>query len=366
LFGLGSAEAKDKKPQVVVSPAQAKAFKADPSPKARPAALPAAPTAQTSAFASVDRQMEKFPIPNIGAGFYSPSELNEKDEKGRPKNEVVKQVLSQILTNYTSGMQPMFGSTFQGMTPDQFNSSEELQEYYKHFFTDQNPNQQQFKIDNKYLRDNKLCPVAMPPIDQFAGKDCDKSNRYRMDRMTCMVCNIYYEGLSEGLLGQIAIGDSVMTRLYNLGFPGQDRPIRGEPLGNPSESTVCNIVFDNTVTPKNRRVAQYSWTLENKSHVMQRSNKLESVVRAAYTALCTPPGTPGHSWSNYANMSLVNPGWMAFCPEQKGIGAHTFCRDPNSVKVNRNPSVVLAAERRLSSGEGAQSLDYLPPSSGVQ
>lgn len=143
------------------------------------------------------------------------------------------------------------------------------------------------------------------------------------DRLTCMACNLYFEARSESLKGQIAAGQTVMTRLFSNYAT--------------DKSTVCSIIWEK---------AQYSWTLQSvlpaRQRVMMDKKALKQVMTAATQALCR--GASGYS--NYYAWNTVYPKWAksGTCASTLvTLGAHNFCSI--NVKEKRPRTEVLMAER---------------------
>ncbi len=190
----------------------------------------------------------------------------------------------------------------------------------------------------EYTRNTQLCSTdfnAEEKARQLAGYNCNMQSN---DPLTAMTCNLYYEALGQPFEGMVAAGETVVTRLYNNGFPV-----------NGSTPTIKNIIYDyGMVTRGNRqvKVAQYSWTVENKNHEMSGGPALTEVVRAANEALCRPPGR----FSNYWNPSIASPAWGPACKGKTQIGAHLFCYSDAMRTVDRTAETIRNYQAQAEGG----------------
>jgi spore germination cell wall hydrolase CwlJ-like protein len=112
-----------------------------------------------------------------------------------------------------------------------------------------------------------------------------------------------FEAGNEPREGQMAVVQSVMTRAFSAPYP----------------DTVCKVVYQN-----NGKVAQYSWTFENKDHTLPGSPKLDELVRISMEGIKKGP----NGLTNYFAWRLVNPEWgrTGECARTTTrIGGHQFC-----------------------------------------
>lgn len=178
---------------------------------------------------------------------------------------------------------------------------------------------------------SEMCkyPVANAKKN-FAGHNCDERVN---DRMTCMVCNIYYEGNDEPPEGQVAIGRSSLRRLFSS-------------YANPGEG-LCKVVYRTTRSKRTGAiVAQYSWVHEKKNHVLKAGKALDRVVDSALKAFCAGPS----EFTNYFAPSIVDPPWnrtgeCATGPRKHypgPTGGHQFCTING--RINRSVAEVMASE----------------------
>ena len=144
-----------------------------------------------------------------------------------------------------------------------------------------------------------------------------------------MICNLYFEAAHEPDVGQVAVGNTVVTRLFNQGFPVSGKA-----------PTTCNIVWDRA-----KGTAQYSWTLESKSHAMTNSTTLARIAKNARTAMCSKPGTYTNYWSPSAMVPAYSkPSWADACQDKVTLGIQIFCRFPAQAAVTRSVRDVATAE----------------------
>lgn len=152
---------------------------------------------------------------------------------------------------------------------------------------------------------------------RLKGHRCNPNDK---DRLACMVCNLMYEAGNESREGQMAVARSVMTRAFSTKYP----------------DTVCKVVYQN-----NGRVAQYSWTFEDKDHTLPHSSKVDDLIKVAMEALRKGP----NGLTNYYAWRLVNPPWGSTgeCARTSTrIGNHQFCTING--EASRSVSSYLAAE----------------------
>lgn len=199
----------------------------------------------------------------------------------------------------------------------------------------------EYEYSNNFKPDYNRAEVKISPSEMckypvanakknFAGHNCDERSK---DRMTCMVCNIYFEGNDEPPDGQIAIGRSSLRRLFSS-------------YANPGEG-LCQVVYRQTRSKRTGAlVGQYSWTHEKKDHTLKAGKALDRVVDSALKAFCAGPS----EFTNYFAPSIVNPDWNRSGECATGprkyypgpTGGHQFCSIRGA--VNRSVAEVMASE----------------------
>ncbi len=190
---------------------------------------------------------------------------------------------------------------------------------------------------------SEICKYPLANANKnFAGHDCNERSN---DRMTCMVCNLYFEAGVEPQAGQIAVGRSSIRRLFSS-------------YANPGEG-LCKVVYRITRSRSSgARVAQYSWVIENKNHVLPAGEDLNRVMDSARKAFCAGP----NEFTNYFAPKIVNPAWNREAGEcRDGVrqhfpgptGGHQFCRINGT--INRSVAEVMASEGvSLASGSASE------------
>jgi len=101
----------------------------------------------------------------------------------------------------------------------------------------------------------------------------------------CLADNIYFEAKNQSIVGQIAVGNVTMNRMYSEHFP----------------NTVCNVVWE----PK-----QFSWTHDGKSDVPSNTKVYKEVYNIAKLVYNSniPDVTEG---ATFYHADYVNPHWAA-------------------------------------------------------
>lgn len=184
------------------------------------------------------------------------------------------------------------------------------------------------ELDQEY---SSMCKYSLANANKnFAGWNCNTPTK---DRMTCMVCNLFYEAGVEPAEGQVAVGRSSLRRLMSKQYAAE-----GEGL--------CDVVYRKSRVKSGRWVAQYSWTLENKNHVLPAGANLNRVVASAKASFCAGP----NEFTNYFAPSIVNPAWNQSGPCTQPprrlypgpTGGHQFCKIGGN--MDRRIEEVMASE----------------------
>lgn len=327
------ATAADTLPQVAAPPAASNTFQPSGQPQplpgdfGPPGAAQAQITAQAQQTALVQQQAQLWAAqqaalqkPNIGSKASNPSAILSAlmNMFSGPGKTSAAQVPEPYLPN--GQINPEFESYVRG--GGQLPSND--YEYSDHFKP--NYNRPEVKITP-----SEMCkyPVANAKKN-FAGHNCNERTN---DRMTCMVCNIFYEAGVEPQEGQIAVGQSSLRRLFSS-------------YANPGEG-LCKVVYRITTSRRSgAKVAQYSWVLENKNHTLPAGRALDRVVDSALKSFCAGPS----EFTNYFAPSIVNPSWnkTGECATGKRAhyggptGGHIFCAING--RINRSVAEVMASE----------------------
>lgn len=101
----------------------------------------------------------------------------------------------------------------------------------------------------------------------------------------CLADNIYFEASNQSEVGQIAVGNVTMNRMYSKHFP----------------NTVCDVVWE----PK-----QFSWTHDGKSDIPKNTKVYKEVYNIAELVYNSdvPDVTEG---ATFYHANYVNPHWAA-------------------------------------------------------
>lgn len=117
----------------------------------------------------------------------------------------------------------------------------------------------------------------------------------------CLADNIYFESSNQSEVGQIAVANVTMNRMYSKHFP----------------NTICDVVWE----PK-----QFSWTHDGKSDVPSDAAKYASIYNLAELVYNhdIPDVTEG---ATFYHADYVNPPWASAMDEKVAkIDNHIFYR----------------------------------------
>ena len=136
--------------------------------------------------------------------------------------------------------------------------------------------------------------------EDFAGRTCRRSET---DKLTCMVCNIYFEARGERHLGKVAVGRTTLTRITRAEYP----------------DSICGVVWQR---------GQFSWTAGRSLRLPQKTardytNLVESVKAAKDVFRLGPNGL-----AHFCNPKKSSCPWSKTpkcITTQRRIGRHLFC-----------------------------------------
>lgn len=141
---------------------------------------------------------------------------------------------------------------------------------------------------------------SLPSRRDFAGRSC---HRGETDKMTCMVCNIYFEARGERHPGKVAVGRTTLTRITRKEYP----------------DSICGVVW---------QPGQFSWTSGGSARLPNRNARdyitlVESVTAAKEVFRRGPNGL-----ANFCNPKKSGCPWRKTpkcVATQRKIGRHLFC-----------------------------------------
>ena len=144
-------------------------------------------------------------------------------------------------------------------------------------------------------------PWPIPPIETVIAPD----------ELQCLALNLYHEARGEPELGRIAVGQVVLNRVADRGFPG----------------TVCAVVHQGGDKPLNR--CQFSWWCDGKSDRPTSEEAWADSRRLAAELVRGWHGDPtgGALWYH---ADFVSPSWRQAFMEGPQIGRHIFYRRPSA------------------------------------
>ncbi len=126
------------------------------------------------------------------------------------------------------------------------------------------------------------------------------------NQVRCVAQNIYFEARGESLVGQVAVGQVVMNRVYDVRWP----------------SSPCAVVKQR----KSRRRCQFSWYCDGKSDRplnMKSWEQAHMIAKAIYFGDLQDDQTYG---AKFYHSLAVSPRWAMHCNITVTIGNHIFYR----------------------------------------
>ena len=124
----------------------------------------------------------------------------------------------------------------------------------------------------------------------------------------CLAEALYFEARGESVRGQFAVGEVILNRVDNAGYPG----------------SLCGVINQGT----GRKFAcQFSYTCDGNPTVVRDQVSWERVGKVARVLL---DGTPRDltNGATHFHTHAVNPSWSRRFTRTAEIGAHMFYREP--------------------------------------
>jgi len=132
--------------------------------------------------------------------------------------------------------------------------------------------------------------------------------------LMCMAANIYFEAKNESKLGQFAVAQVVMNRMYDHRYP----------------NTVCDVVKQG-LTYKNGKVVlgkcQFSWYCDGKSdQPNMKSKQWENAIRYASIVMSETINIDVTDGATHYHATYVRPAWAKTKTRTTRIDRHIFYR----------------------------------------
>tara|TARA_R100001082_G_C4252412_1_gene112010 strand:- start:58 stop:483 length:426 start_codon:yes stop_codon:yes gene_type:complete len=132
--------------------------------------------------------------------------------------------------------------------------------------------------------------------------------------LMCMASNIYFEAKNESMLGQFAVAQVVMNRVYDDRYP----------------NTVCDVVKQG-LTYKNGKVVlgkcQFSWYCDGKSDQPDmKSKKWSNAIRYASIIMTETINIDVTDGATHYHATYVRPAWAKTKTRTTRIDKHIFYR----------------------------------------
>lgn len=175
-----------------------------------------------------------------------------------------------------------------------------------------------------------LAVPATAVADPFQGVDCAAQ---RQDELTCLACNIYHEARDQPEPGQLAVAMVTLNRLRTADFP----------------KSICEVVWEKGRDYRTgRTVAQFSWTLDDRSDRVTEPaawDKAKSLAARAMATLAPAPVSlvPDPSLGAlYFHADSVTPDWSGDAGLRlvTRIGNHLFY-----ARTKDAPGITLVSSR---------------------
>ncbi|MBP2293775.1 cell wall hydrolase [Azospirillum rugosum] len=142
-----------------------------------------------------------------------------------------------------------------------------------------------------------LAAPGTASADPFQGVDCAAR---RQDELTCLACNIYHESRDQPEQGQLAVAMVTLNRLRTADFP----------------KSICEVVWEKGRDYRTgRTVAQFSWTLDDRSDRVTEPAAWDKAKSLAARAMATLAPAPVASMPDpslgalYFHADSVTPDW---------------------------------------------------------
>lgn len=126
-------------------------------------------------------------------------------------------------------------------------------------------------------------------------------------QLECLALNIYFEGRSEPLAGQLAIAHTTLNRVAAKGFP----------------NTICDVVRQGGERVRGR--CQFSWWCDGRSDRVREWDAWDAALRVARRALKARAEDPT-AGALYFHAVGIKPGWVRHRALKARIGKHLFYR----------------------------------------
>ena len=162
-----------------------------------------------------------------------------------------------------------------------------------------------WRDSNDWVNENS--PIIVKPIKED-----------NLDEVTCLSLNIYHEARGSTFYDMSSTAHVVLNRVKSSKFP----------------NTICEVVWENRLNSKGKRVAQFSWTLDGRS---DRPKEEEAWYMSQFVGYMVWSGffkdrTAG---ATHYHTTEINPFWSNWGYDKKVIGSHEY------MKVK--PRIVLAS-----------------------
>jgi|TARA_B100001093_G_C26737811_1_gene975253 spore germination cell wall hydrolase CwlJ-like protein len=154
--------------------------------------------------------------------------------------------------------------------------------------------------------------------EELAEAEAEKTRvkAERIEQLTCLATNIYYETMAVSLVDAMAVTDVVLNRVDHKKYP----------------TTPCEVVHQSYLNDKGDPLlnkCQFSWYCDGKADEPQNAEAWEKSVRYAADIYHKGNWRGITEGSTHYHATYVSPKWAKSFTKIAQIGAHIFYRQEN-------------------------------------
>jgi|TARA_R110000851_G_scaffold280401_1_gene433695 spore germination cell wall hydrolase CwlJ-like protein len=132
----------------------------------------------------------------------------------------------------------------------------------------------------------------------------------------CLAMNIYHESRAELVVGQYAVADVTINRVYDTRYP----------------NTICGVVmqgYKHASGQMKRNKCQFSWYCDGKSDQVHDTDRWRIAQEVAYRSVKEKKFRGITEGATHYHATYVSPSWRTSLDLVGSIGAHIFYRWSN-------------------------------------
>ena len=155
----------------------------------------------------------------------------------------------------------------------------------------------------------------IPPIPEPVPEADVADTTVDPKELTCLAQNIYHESATESDLGKIAVAMVVLNRVNSEDFP----------------NTICDVVYQPSRDPKNRKGCQFSWTCDGKPDAIRSQEKYQSIVALSRNILTSQDTIVDIvDGALHYHAVYVKPAWAKYFQRVARIDTHIFYKNKDT------------------------------------